>query len=144
MAEADIDGASRICGSCSKCCEGWLQGSAHGKKFWRGRPCHYFVGSQCSIYGNHPEDPCKLFKCEWLSNGSVPGWMRPDQVNTILVTREKNGLRYLEVNEAGQKLQAEVLSWAIMYCLQQNLNIVYYIDGGVNRIGSKEFLNLEL
>ena len=70
--------------------------------------------------------------------------MRPDQVNTILVTREKNGLRYLEVNEAGQKLQAEVLSWAIMYCLQQNLNIVYYIDGGVNRIGSKEFLNLEL
>lgn len=139
--ETAIGSEPRECGTCSKCCEGWLHGSANGKKFWRGRPCHYFDG-KCTIYGNHPEDPCKIFRCQWLADNSVPGWMRPDRVNAILVKRRKNDIDYLEINEAGEKLRVEVLSWAVMYCLENKLNLQYTIDGGMNRVGSQEFLSM--
>ena len=143
MTDVAVSVPPRACGDCTKCCEGWLHGSAFGKKFWRGRPCHYLSASQCSIYSQRPEDPCRTFNCEWLSNDSIPGWMRPDAVNAILVTREREGHRFLEINEAGEKLRSEVLSWAVMYCLERRLNLVYFIDGGVNRIGSPAFLALE-
>jgi hypothetical protein len=68
--------------------------------------------------------------------------MKPDDVNAILIAREKDGFPYIEINEAGEKLRSEVLSWAVMHCLEHALNLVYFIDGGVNRIGSKEFLEL--
>lgn len=141
MSDTGADSASRSCGSCTRCCEGWLHGSAHGKPFWRGRPCHFFDG-RCTIYGNHPDDPCKSFRCQWLANPAVPGWMKRDRVNAILVWRQKNGIDYLEINEAGEKLRSEVLSWAVMYCLEQKINLAYTINGGTNRIGSREFLSL--
>jgi hypothetical protein len=68
--------------------------------------------------------------------------MRPDEVNAILVWRKKDGFDYLDISEAGEKLRAEVLSWAVMYCLQHNYNLQYMINGGLNRIGSRAFLNL--
>ena len=68
--------------------------------------------------------------------------MKPDDVNAILVWRNRDGFDYLEINEAGEKLRSEVLSWAVMYCLQNNFNLQYSIDGGINRIGSTEFLQL--
>lgn len=142
LSDSPIAIPSRACGKCSKCCEGSLHGSAYGKPFWKGRPCHYLEGGQCSIYGNHPEDPCKIFKCAWLANNDIPGWMRPNDVNAILVWRKKDNIDYLDLSEAGEKLKVEVLSWTLMYCLQNNYNLRYMIDGGLNRVGSKEFLEL--
>jgi uncharacterized cysteine cluster protein YcgN (CxxCxxCC family) len=141
--DASVTTPPRVCGTCSKCCEGHLHGSAHGHPFWKGRPCHYLESGRCSIYGNHPEDPCKVFKCEWLVNDNIPGWMKPDDVNAILVWRKEDSIDYLDIAEAGEKLRVEVLSWAIMFCLQNNYNLQYRIDGGVNRIGSKSFLGQE-
>jgi hypothetical protein len=69
--------------------------------------------------------------------------MKPDNVNAILVWRKEDNIDYLDISEAGEKLRAEVLSWAIMFCLQNNYNLQYMIDGGVNRIGSKSFLGQE-
>jgi hypothetical protein len=100
------------------------------------------VSGKCSIYGNHPDDPCKIFKCVWLVNDDIPGWMKPDNVNAILVWRKKDNIDYLDLSEAGEKLRVEVLSWAIMFCLKNSYNLQYMIDGGVNRIGSKTFLGL--
>ena len=68
--------------------------------------------------------------------------MQPSNVNAILVWRKKNDIDYLDISEAGEKLRVEVLSWAIMYCLKNNFNLQYMVDGGVNRIGSQEFLGL--
>jgi hypothetical protein len=68
--------------------------------------------------------------------------MKPDDVNAILVWRKKDNIDYLDLSEAGEKLRAEVLSWAIMFCLKNSYNLQYMIDGGVNRIGSKTFLGL--
>lgn len=68
--------------------------------------------------------------------------MRPDLVDAILVRRHKNDMDYIEINEAGGKLRVEVLSWAVMYCLEHKLNLQYTIDGGINRIGSPQFLSM--
>jgi hypothetical protein len=141
VTEHNVPVPARICADCSRCCEGWLQGSTYGKPFWKGRPCHFLDGGKCSIYGNHPQDPWKSFKCVWLVNPDIPGWMRPNEVNAILVWRKKGNFDYLDLSEAGEKLRAEVLSWAVMYCLHNNFNLQYMIDGGLNRIGSREFLN---
>lgn len=69
--------------------------------------------------------------------------MRPDAVNAILVTREREGHRFLEINEVGEKLRPELLNWAVTYCPERRLNLVYFIDGGVNWIGSPAFLALQ-
>ena len=68
--------------------------------------------------------------------------MRPKDVNAILVWRKRDNFDYLDISESGEKLRAEVLSWAVMYCLQNNFNLQYSIDGGLNRIGSRDFLDL--
>jgi hypothetical protein len=68
---------------------------------------------RCSIYGNHPEDPCKVFKCEWLVNDNIPGWMKPDDVNAILVWRKEDNIDYLDIAEAGEKLRVECFACRI-------------------------------
>lgn len=136
--------AARQCGPCSKCCEGWLHGSAHGIKFWKGRPCHFLTGNACSIYPQRPVDPCQAFACEWLRNDRIPGWMRPDQINAIVVRRRINDVEFLELNESGDVMRSDVLSWMILHCLNEKINLLYYVKGGENRIGSKSFLELNV
>lgn len=130
----------RECGTCNKCCEGWLTGEAHGKPFWPGRPCHFLTAGKCGIYKTRPDSPCKSYHCLWLVDEEVPGWMKPDEVNAILTVREVNGTSFLDLTEAGEKLRSEVLSWAVMFALGKNANLRYQIAGGSNRIGSQEFL----
>lgn len=134
----------RECGSCGKCCEGWLAGEAYGHKFWPGRQCHFRTKDGCSIYANRPENPCKTFKCMWLDNNHIPAWMKPDEVNAVIVWRSAGGHNYMSIHEAGETLRADVLSWAIHNALANNLNLVYHINGGQNRIGSPEFLAVDL
>lgn len=102
------------------------------------------IENKCSIYGQHPQDPCKSYRCQWLVNDNVPGWMKPSSVNAILSARKSGTIEYLDITEAGGKLQAEVLSWAVMYALTNKLNLRYQISGGVNKIGSNEFLTSDL
>lgn len=136
--------AKRECGSCGKCCEGWLSGDAYGHQFWPGRQCHFRAKEGCTIYPKRPANPCKTFKCMWLEHDSIPVWMKPDEINAILVWRTVGNIGYVSVHEAGEKLRSDVLSWAVHHALANNLNLVYHIDGGHNRIGSPEFLSADL
>lgn len=131
----------RNCGSCTKCCDGWLIGEANGHKFYPGRKCFFVGENSCSIYEQRPDNPCKSYKCMWLTNkDSVPEWMKPDRVNAILTLRKFQGKDYIELAEAGEHLRSEVLSWAIQYALNNDMYINYMINGSWNRIGSVEFL----
>lgn len=134
---------TRSCDGCAKCCEGWLSGEAYGHKFYRGRPCFY-LNKTCSIYDVRPEDPCRNFKCEWLSSDTFPHWMKPNLVNMIITRNELNGIPYFNIFEAGSTLDIKTLSWIIEWAVSTNNNIMYIIDGGVNRMGSQEFLELPL
>jgi hypothetical protein len=132
----------RSCGTCTKCCEGYLPGSAHGITFYPGKPCHFVsIGKGCSSYANRPEDPCKTYKCSWISNDQIPEWMRPEYINAIIDERTVEEIPYLNVKEAGSTLNAKVLTWLIQYAMSNNLNILWEVEGSKNTLGSSEFLN---
>ena len=131
----------RSCNGCTKCCEGWLEGSAHGHAFYRGRPC-FFLNKSCSIYESRPYEPCRSYKCAWLDDIQFPEWMKPDLVNVIINQAKYKDISYYILVEAGSRLDVKVLSWMIEWVLNNNQNLMYYIDGGRNRIGSKEFLEM--
>jgi hypothetical protein len=141
MSIIPIKNSDRTCGSCSTCCNGWLTGSAYGNDFWPGRKCFYLGESGCSIYGNHPQDPCKNYKCLWLANKNIPEWMKPNLSGVILNEKSINGIPYVEAVEAGEKMDAAVLNWIFtQYAEDRFKNIRYQIDGGWNWMGSPEFV----
>jgi hypothetical protein len=134
----------RQCGDCTKCCEGWLLGEAYGHKFWAGRPCYFMGKGKCTIYEKRPESPCKSYKCMWLIDENIPEWFKPNEINAIMSWREKDNIRYIELNEAGETLRSDVLSWTIQYVLNNNLNLLYKIKGGWNKIGQQDFLQANI
>lgn len=135
--------SQRKCDSCSKCCDGWLRGSAYGHHFYPGKPCHFSCNG-CTIYADRPVDPCQIYQCEWLTNDEFPVWMRPDLCNVITTKRKKDTIEYYEICETGKKLDSAVLSWFVIWALSNQKNILYQLDGGFNRIGSNEFLQLTI
>ena len=131
----------RDCEGCTKCCEGWLWSEAYGHKFWPGRPCHFMCEKGCSIYENRPVDPCKNFKCEWLTNSDIPEWMKPSVSNVIICKRIENNNELLEFTEvlefieAGSRLDPRVLSWIFMNFVNKKIgDVKYQLDGGWNYI----------
>jgi len=132
----------RTCDGCTKCCEGTLHGKAYQHSFYPGKPCH-FLSKGCTIYANRPEDPCQIYKCEWLASEELPMWMRPDLCHAITTKRTINNIEYYEILEAGKVLDSAVLSWFILWALNSKKNLAYQIQGGLNKIGSSEFLALK-
>jgi len=130
----------RSCGSCTKCCEGYLTGEAKGKSFYPGKPCHFIaIGKGCTIYAERPINPCVTYKCGWLTNMEIPEWMKPNEVDAILDLRELEGHQYLKLTEAGSIMRAKVLSWFLQYALNIGANAVWEVEGGLNWVGTAEF-----
>ena len=130
----------RSCGTCTKCCEGWLSGEALGHKFFPGKPCHFIsIGKGCSVYPTRPKDPCVSYKCAWLTNLDIPEWMKPSEIHSIIDIHELDGHSYISIKEAGSPMQARVLSWFFQYILKKGLNAIWEVDGGFNWAGSKDF-----
>jgi hypothetical protein len=134
---------ARSCGGCTKCCEGWLAGEVRGYNFNPGKPCHFKAAHGCSIYEDRPEKPCRAYNCEWLVNEDIPLWLKPSEVNALITKMTKNDQTWLEVIEAGEPLRADVLSFMIMYCLNKQINLKYFLKGGANKIGDVSFLALD-
>ena len=68
--------------------------------------------------------------------------MKPDEVNAIIDFREINGIKYIQVNEAGETLRSDVLTWIIQYCIKEKLNLSWKIKNGNNFLGTQEFLEV--
>jgi hypothetical protein len=141
MKTIQIKSNKRDCGDCTLCCQGYLNGEAHGHAFFRGTPC-FFLEKKCTIYSSRPKDPCVNYNCSWLIDENIPSWMKPNLIGAIIDKRNVDGINYYCIIEAGKKLDASVLNYMILYCINNNLNLLYTIEGGNYRIGSKEFLNL--
>jgi len=135
---------NRQCGSCTKCCEGYLAGEAHGHVFGKGRPCFFVsIGKGCSIYEDRPKHPCVGYKCLWISSPDIlPEWMKPSEINNIIDVREIQGHMYISAVEAGSIISSKVLSWLISYVVTTNQNFVWECENGKYRIGSKEFVEI--
>jgi hypothetical protein len=70
--------------------------------------------------------------------------MKPNLVNVIINRTKYKEITYYMLVEAGSLLDVRVLSWMVQWAFNNNQNLMYYIDGGMNRIGSKEFLEAPL
>jgi hypothetical protein len=108
---------------------------------YKGRPCHFVaIGNSCTIYENRPENPCKTFKCKWLTDSSIPEWLKPNLANVILYDADIEGMYYMGVAEAGEKLRVEVLDFVIKYVRENGINLYYQINGEKHWVGSEEFV----
>jgi len=70
--------------------------------------------------------------------------MKPDLVGMIINQVIREDISYYVLVEAGSRLDVRVLSWMIQWALNSKKNLLYYIDGGMNKVGSEEFLKLEI
>jgi hypothetical protein len=120
--------SGKPCGACTKCCEGWLTGSAYGYEFKPGKPCHFISRSGCNIYPIRPEDPCKTFKCFWKENFELPDWMRPDQSGVIALIRFTQGRRHLRLYSTNIEAKPKVFEWAKEYSDNMPVVIFTYSD----------------
>jgi len=105
-----------------------------------GSPCHFAKpGVGCSIYNDRPKEPCQTYKCLWMSDPETPEWIKPSLSGVIIDDSQVAGMSAIRVNEAGNKLPSEILSWAIKYAVANNRNIMWKIEGGMHWVGSAEF-----
>jgi len=135
----------RKCDGCTACCDGWLTGTAYNKQFYPGHPCHFSSCNGCAIYEDRPEFPCKVYSCEWILNGEIPEWMKPNKSNVIITRRDwdhPDGSKqmYLDVVEIGTKIDSTVLNWFFMFHLRTQIPLKIQIERGFNWYGSKEFI----
>jgi len=131
----------RSCDGCTKCCEGWLTAEIHGEMMYPGKPCQNCdPGVGCTDYKNRPEDPCKNYMCMWRAEDVVPIEFKPSEVNSIITRSEINGMPYLVLVEAGEKMRAEVVAWFIVFVSSKGINAEWQIDGRSHYSGKPEFL----
>lgn len=132
----------RSCANCTKCCEGTLKAVVHGFQMDYKKPCFLVeVGKGCKDYENRPNF-CKEFQCEWLVNPDVPEHLAPNKTNVLISSHTTNGIPYLSLTEAGSKLDSEVLTWAIMYCMQNSHNVKWGVEDKTYYAGTQEFIDM--
>jgi len=143
MKTISIVSDDRKCGDCTLCCEGWITNVAHGYEMWPGNKCQFVsCGNGCTIYNDRPKS-CEEFSCQWLIDKRVPEWMKPNTCGAILKEWEINGIKFLEIFEAGRKLDSEVLTWAFNALVSKKFeNIKYQVSSGWNYFGTKEFFDV--
>ena len=130
----------RECGTCTKCCEGWLIGNIYGYEMGKKQPCH-FLGERCTIYEQRPEEPCRAFFCGWVAVPEIfPLWMKPDEIDLIIVPKNVNGITFMAAIDAGDNPSVKAKNWLIHWALNNKANLFYAIDSVPFKIGSPEFL----
>jgi hypothetical protein len=129
--------ADRSCGSCTKCCDGWLSGTAYGHDFSPGKPCYFANRSGCSIYPIRPESPCKTFVCHWKENTQIPDWLTPAKSGIIILIRYLESQRYLRLTYAGRMPTEQILEWAEQHAAT-GANIVGFDNTGVRIFSNNE------
>jgi len=133
---------SKSCASCTKCCEGYLSANIKGHEMDLGKPCPFVIKDVgCGDYKNRPEDPCVGFECEWRRNPYFDEWLSP-KISGILFTRQHlrpSNIPYLKITEAGSKLTPKILTWAVKYAEENELNLAWDENSKLTFVGSKSF-----
>ena len=118
-----MDLSSRECGSCTKCCEGYISGGAHGIKFGNGVPCEFLAwGHGCTIYEDRPLSPCKKFKCLWLRDPEIPENLKPN-ISQVMAMRK--GQNFIVLVNVGPNPDQEAINWYRTWCSDNKINLAY-------------------
>ena len=138
-----ISSIGRACDGCTKCCEGWLYGTAYGYDFSPYKKCA-FLNKGCSIYPLRPASPCKSFQCQWKANRSLPEWLKPDKSDVIILGKMLKEFKYLFIVPAGKKINTQVYEWAEKYSKENERNNTVISDESNYKIFSQNKLFKEL
>ncbi len=126
----------RACEGCTKCCEGWLSGTAYGYDFSPYKKCA-FLKNGCSIYEQRPIDPCKTFECQWKSNRIFPDWLKPDKSHVIILKRHLDIFDFYMFFSTGKKIEKNVHDWADEFTRKSNRNHIVISEAQTNKIYSQ-------
>jgi hypothetical protein len=132
--------AQRQCGSCTACCDGWVEGTVYGHEMKPGVPCHFRGEGCCTIYDRRPQDPCRKFVCGWLMPGSpFPDSFRPDQLGVMIVATQWRGRRAFILKSAGRDPDAAMLTWMRSFSVESGMPFFYEQQGERFGFGPPEF-----
>jgi hypothetical protein len=131
----------RSCGTCTKCCEGWLSANIRGHKMYPGKPCFFVeIGKGCTDYDNRPVIPCKIFNCEWIKNIKIPEEFKPKNIGFIIQKKYLKKSEYYSLVPASQKINILNIEKIFSWFKQNNINFFYINNNEKYFTGDKEFL----
>ena len=131
---------SRNCGSCTRCCDGWLEGEIRGHPMYPGRRCHFVTAGGCGIYDERPQSPCRSFVCGWLQPGSaLPEDWRPDRAGVIVVNTLWRGAPAMILVSAGNDPGDAMLEGLRAYASTRRMPFFYEQAGERFGYGPPEF-----
>ncbi len=132
--------ATRSCGTCTACCDGWLTGTVRGHEMKTGVPCHFRGAGCCTIYEERPADPCRSFFCAWRLQGNpFPESFRPDRLGVIIVARQWRDRPGYEIISAGRDPDENLLNWMRAFSTKTGSPFVFYTNGYYRAFGVPEF-----
>lgn len=120
--------SARQCLPCVTCCHGWMPAEVLGHKLRPGSPCPHVTPQGCGVYERRPEDPCRIFICSWLVEGSpLPDWMRPDLSGVIvLLSLPWEGEYVISAVPAGRTIPKKSLEWLMAYARRTGRPMILY------------------
>ena len=111
----------RSCGECTECCQGWLKDDNLNLK--PGSPCVHCTQSGCGIYDTRPENPCRTFRCGWLTHeNDFPDDMRPDRCGAIiLLDRDYYSWKMVRAIPTGERIPEETYNFLLEHAKSKQL-----------------------
>ena len=138
-----LNSKPRSCGTCTKCCEGYLIGTIKGHQMKPGTPCYFLEqGVGCKDYAGRPAFPCKSFSCSWIDNKKIPDQYKPEICNVIMKDGQMHGVEYITLVSAPDDPSEEMITWAKKYFEKKNINFIYSVGKSIFPVGTKEFIRL--
>ena len=130
----------RECGTCTACCDGWVEGTIHGHEMKPGVPCHFRGEGCCTIYERRPEEPCRRFICGWLAPASpFPESFRPDRLGVMIVATRWRGRPAYILKSAGRDPDEELLAWMRNFSVGKGAPFFYEQNGERFGFGPAQF-----
>jgi hypothetical protein len=131
---------SRSCDGCTKCCDGTLNTEVFDQRLYPGSPCKYVafdVG--CTVHEERPEYPCRIFQCQWIEDDSLPAWIKPSISGVIIMTKEVDGIPFVQMTSGIHPPTVETLSWFFTWAKSKYENVYWTLGTAFYYLGSQEF-----
>jgi hypothetical protein len=119
---------TRQCGSCTACCDGWLNTEVNGLKVSPGHPCPHSTPGGCAIYATRPQYPCRDFQCGWMRwDSELPDWMRPNDCGAIVfLWFDWQGQKVINAVPVGEKIPERTLDWLKAHAQEQGRPLMFF------------------
>lgn len=132
---------NKSCGTCTKCCEGWLTATIDGYQMYPGQACYFLEqGVGCKRYETRPVYPCKKFVCTWLDMKDIPDKWKPENCGVIMKSGNIHDFVFIQFIEAPNSPSKEMILWAKEFFKKKKINFLYYDSTGVHPIGDRYFV----